>query len=103
MAKTMNFWEFLDRALSRLRVDHVAGAGIFLLTGVILYLSAVYPDLRKDELFRVLAQAVIVQGLVGLAMAAWFTKKNGSERVTDDKPVPVDTQPDDPEARDAGL
>lgn len=95
----MNFWEFMDRALARLRVEHVAGAGIFILTGVILFLAAAYPDLREDELFRVLAQAIVVQGLVGLAMAAWFTVKRnaGPEQVevvnTPAAPVPTEPVP----------
>lgn len=99
----MTFWQFLDKQIERMRVEHVAGGGVFLLTALVFAMIWARPELAKDDLFKTLAQAVIVQGLVGLAMAAWFTKKNGSERVTDDKPVPVDTQPDDPEARDAGL
>ena len=91
----MNIWQFLDRTFARFKVEHVAGAGIFLLTGVILYLAAAYPDLREDELFRVLAQAIVVQGLVGLAMAAWFTVKHRQvdevEVVNEaDHPVPTE-------------
>ena len=44
-------------------------------TGVILWLLTLYPSLRKDDLFKVIAQAIVVQGLIGLAMARWFTKK----------------------------
>lgn len=73
----MSFWEFLDRQFARIRAEHIAGAGVFILTGVVLALIATWPELGKDDLFKTLAQAVVVQGLVGLAMASWFTKKSG--------------------------
>lgn len=92
----MTFLEFLDKQIGRIKAPAVAGAGIFILTGAVLYMAARYPELRDDDLFKTLAQAIVVQGLVGLAMAAWFTKerhhspedvnvKNGPEN-----PVPVD-------------
>lgn len=71
----MTFWEFLDRQLARIRGDAIAGAGIFVLTAVILFMVAHYPKLSENELFKTLAQAIVVQGLVGLAMAAWFTRR----------------------------
>lgn len=80
----MTFWDFLDRQLARVRAEHVAGAGVFILTGVVLALIATWPELAKDDLFKTLAQAVVVQGLVGLAMASWFTKKAGPSRPPDD-------------------
>lgn len=72
----MPFWDFLDRQLSRLKVDHVAGAGVFLLTVLVFLMLRDKPTLAENDLFRTLAQAVVVQGLVGLAMAAWFTTKH---------------------------
>lgn len=71
----MNFWEFLDNRLRHLTSEGLAGAGIFVMTGVILALLTLYPSLRQDDLFKVIAQAIVVQGLIGLAMARWFTKK----------------------------
>ena len=71
----MNFWEFLDNRLNQLTSEGLAGAGIFVMTGVILALLTLYPSLRSDDLFKVIAQAIVVQGLIGLAMARWFTKK----------------------------
>ncbi len=71
----MTFWDFLDRLFARIRGDAIAGAGIFMLTGVVLYMVAAYPKLSENELFKMLAQAIVVQGLVGLAMAAWFTRR----------------------------
>lgn len=71
----MTFWEFLDRRFERLTAEGVAGAGIFIMTAAILWLLTLYPSLRQDDLFKVIAQAIVVQGLIGLAMARWFTKK----------------------------
>lgn len=98
MGDCMNFWQFLDRQIERTSPSGTAGAGIFLLTGLVLWM--VYNDrgLAESDLFKTLAQAIVVQGLVGLAMAAWFTKK-ADERpaqveVTNppDRPVPVDPE-----------
>lgn len=71
----MTFWAFLDRQMNRLKVDHVAGAGVFLLTVLVFHMLGQKPALADNDLFKTLAQAVVVQGLVGLAMAAWFTTK----------------------------
>lgn len=74
----MNFWEFLDRQIGRIKPSGVAGAGIFLLTGVVLWMLDRDRTLAENDLFKTLSQAIVVQGLVGLAMAAWFTKKDES-------------------------
>jgi hypothetical protein len=94
----MNFWQFLDRQLARLNPSAVAGAGIFVLTGIVLLMLSNDRTLADNDLFKTLAQAIIVQGLVGLAMAAWFTKK-ADEGPTEtriinkaDDPVSVDQQ-----------
>lgn len=89
----MTFLEFLDRQMGRLRVEHVAGAGVFLLTATVLAMIAAWPDLADNDLFKTLAQAIVVQGLVGLAMAAWFTVKHREKvEVTNDEDNPVNTQ-----------
>lgn len=89
----MTFWAFLDRQFARLRVEHVAGCGVFLLTALVFWMLAVNPALADNDLFKTLSQAVVVQGLVGLAMAAWFTtKRRDSVRIDQppDEPVPVE-------------
>ncbi len=93
----MNFWQFLDaqfarceRLLGKMSGGGVAGAGIFGLTIAVLWLAAGNPDLRADELFRVLAQAIVVQGLIGLAMASWFTVRHREPAGTPDDPVSTD-------------
>lgn len=70
----MTFWDFLDRLVARINPTGVAGAGIFALTGVVLYMLDNDRTLADNDLFKTLAQAIVVQGLIGLAMAAWFTK-----------------------------
>jgi hypothetical protein len=92
----MTFWQFMDRQIARLSPSGTAGAGIFILTGIVLLM--VYNDrtLADSDLFKTLAQAIVVQGLVGLAMAAWFTKKadEGIQKVTvanpPSNPLPVE-------------
>lgn len=89
----MNFWQFLDRLFGRISANGVAGMGIFILTGVVLYMLKASPELAENDLFKTLAQAIIVQGLIGLAMAAWFTKNENMQRVQIDQPAdkPVPT------------
>ena len=94
----MTFWAFLDKQIGRLSPSGTAGAGIFLLTGVVLYMLAADRTLAENDLFKTLAQAIVVQGLVGLAMAAWFTKKADegiqATRIVNrpDEPVPVEQE-----------
>lgn len=94
----MNFWQFIDRQIGRLSPSGTAGAGIFILTGIVLWMVYADRTLADSDLFKTLAQAIVVQGLVGLAMAAWFTKKAGDEpqpvQVTNaaSDPVPVEPQ-----------
>ena len=97
----MNFWEFLDRQIGRLSPSGVAGAGIFVLTGIVLIMLKNDRTLADSDLFKTLAQGIVIQGLVGLAMAAWFTKRSGDDvqdvriqQPTDD-PVPVEQSPDE--------
>lgn len=71
----MNLWDFLDRQIARISPTGVAGAGIFVLTGIVLWMLYRDRTLADSDLFKTLAQAIVVQGLVWLAMAAWFTKK----------------------------
>jgi len=89
----MTFWEFLDRQIGRIKPTGVAGAGIFLLTGVVLWMLKEDRTLADNDLFKTLAQAIVVQGLVGLAMAAWFTKKDEGDKT---RHVQIDQPKDDP-------
>lgn len=79
----MTFFDFLDKQIDRFTVTTVAGSGIFLLTLIVL--AMLYKDrtLADNQLFSVLAQAIVVQGLIGLAMASWFTRR-------DEPPAPAD-------------
>lgn len=72
----MTLWDFLDKQFSRIRAEGVAGAGIFVLTAVVLLMLSNDRTLADNDLFKTLAQAIVVQGLIGLAMAAWFTKRD---------------------------
>jgi hypothetical protein len=83
----VTFWQFLDRQIGRIRPSGVAGAGIFLLTGAVLWMLYRDRTLADNDLFKTLAQAIVVQGLVGLAMASWFTVKHRAQ---------ASGKPDDP-------
>ena len=95
----MTFWEFLDKQIGRIRPDGVAGAGIFGLTCYVLAILADKPELADNDLFKTLSQALVVQGLVGLAMAAWFTKRASGEtqpvevKQPANNPIPVQEKP----------
>jgi hypothetical protein len=95
----MTVWQFLDKQISRLSPSGTAGAGIFILTGIVLWMLYRDRTLANEDLFKTLAQAIVVQGLVGLAMAAWFTKKSdeGTQdvRVTNPPSEPVPVVPDE--------
>jgi hypothetical protein len=87
----MNFWEFLDRQIGRVKPTGVAGAGVFMLTGAILLIIVKNKDLADNDLFKTLAQAIVVQGLIGLAMAAWFTKNSNKVEIDQGRNNPVPT------------
>ena len=90
----MTFWQFIDKQLARVTATAVAGAGIFILTAAVLVIIVIRPDVADSQLFSVLAQAIVVQGLVGLAMASWFTIKQGRDEVevVNDRDHPVPTE-----------
>ena len=66
----MNFPRF------KLRTTTIAGGGIFALSVMVLVMIYTKPELANNDLFKSLAQAIIIQGLIGLAMAFYFTAKN---------------------------
>lgn len=85
--------------MKRLSERGVAGAGIFALTVAVLAMILIKPQLADNDLFKMLAQAIVVQGLVGLSMAYWFTaSKDRRDDFTDDNPMPtkVVNPPGDP-------
>ena len=66
----MNFPRF------KLRTTTIAGGGIFAMSVLVLAMIYTKPELADNDLFKSLAQAIIIQGLIGLAMAFYFTAKN---------------------------
>lgn len=63
----------LDLMLTRSGARVLAGGGAFGLTLAVLALIAFKPELAKDDLFKTIAQAIVIQGLIGLVMAFLFT------------------------------
>jgi hypothetical protein len=57
-------------------VRFVAGAGAFILAMSVLLMIFFKPELAKDDLFKMLAQAAVIQGFVGAVLAFSF---KGSE------------------------
>ena len=57
----------------------IAGGGVFSLTLIVLCMIYLNPELAENDLFAMLAQAIIIQGLIGLVMAFLFTGKNGTD------------------------
>lgn len=60
-------------AFPKLHPRTVAGGGIYALTTIVLAMIFFKPALADNDLFKMLAQAIVAQGLVGLAMAHYFT------------------------------
>lgn len=97
----MTVWEFLDRQIARIKPSGVAGAGIFMLTGFVLVMLRDDRTLADNDLFKTLAQAIVVQGLIGLAMAAWFTKNRDGPAETRIVNPPSDPVPVEPATEEA--
>lgn len=62
--------------LPKLDPRAVAGGGIFGLTLLVFAMMFAKPELADNDLFKMLAQAVVAQGLIGLAMAYYFTSQH---------------------------
>lgn len=54
----------------------IAGGGSFALTVMVFVMLYASPELAESDLFKSLAQAIVIQGLIGLVMAFLFTGKN---------------------------
>jgi hypothetical protein len=96
----MTFWDFLDRQIRRLKPSGVAGAGIFVLTFAVLWMLRDDRTLADNDLFKTLAQAIVVQGLIGLAMASWFTTNRDGRTETRIINEPSDPIPVEPATED---
>lgn len=66
----------LKRFLPRIRATTVAGGGIFALALLVLWMIYTKPTLAESDLFKSLAQAIIIQGLIGLAMPFYYSAKD---------------------------
>lgn len=53
----------------------IAGAGLFALTIGVLAIMVAKPDLANNDLFKSLAQAIVIQGLIASSIAFLFTGK----------------------------
>ncbi|MAW99512.1 MAG: hypothetical protein CMN72_07665 [Sphingomonas sp.] len=58
--------------LTRANTRAILAAALFLEANIILVMLFVKPSLADVKLFEILAQAVIIQGLLGLVMAFYF-------------------------------
>lgn len=70
----------------------IAGGGVFSLTLIVLVMIYLNPSLAENDLFAMLAQAIIIQGLIGLVMAFLFTGKNGPDAAAGRQSDPVQDQ-----------
>ena len=70
----------------------IAGGGSFALVIIVLIMLAVYPDLRDDDLFKILAQAIVIQGLIGLVMPFLFTGSNDTASGRTGDPVHIEEE-----------
>ncbi|NYD88738.1 hypothetical protein [Sphingomonas melonis] len=56
------------------------GIGVFVLTVMVLWMLAVFPDLRQDEFFKTIATLIIGTGFVnGVVSWAYSATKGGGE------------------------
>lgn len=58
----------------------LAGGGSFALVILVFVMLWVKPELAKDDLFKSLSQAVVIQGLLGLVMPFLFTGQNDNRK-----------------------
>lgn len=65
--------KLLDALRTRNGARIIAGAGAFMLTLIVLVMMYIKPDLAENDLFKMIAQAIVIQGLIGLVMAWLFT------------------------------
>ena len=85
--------------LPRFRSTTIAGGGIFSLSFLVLVKIYTKPTLADNDLFKSLAQAIIIQGLIGLALAFYYTAKEHrpTDSATGKLDDPVHITPELPE------
>ena len=49
------------------------GGGMFALVVMVLCMILIHPQLADNDLFKSIAQAIVIQGLIGLVVASLFT------------------------------
>jgi hypothetical protein len=54
----------------------LAGGGMFALVLIVLAMILIHPELADNDLFKSIAQAIVIQGLIGLVVASLFTSTN---------------------------
>lgn len=59
--------------------------GLFLLTVGVFILMAVDPSLMKEDLFKTLAQAIVITGLINLAASFYFGASKASPQPPGDE------------------
>lgn len=66
----MTFWDWLNRiGPGWPSARGWYAAALFVQTCLILWLCAMFPELREDEFFKSIATAIVVTGWVGFAVA----------------------------------
>jgi hypothetical protein len=61
--------------IPRIRSTTVAGGGSFALAVMVLLMIYIKPELADNDLFKILAQAIVIQGLIGLVLPFYYTAK----------------------------
>lgn len=63
--------------------------GCWMLVAMVFILMAAYPDLRKDDLFKMLAQGLVLTAFVGLVLSFYFTaSKADAHKAPEPPPAP---------------
>ncbi len=57
----------------------IAGLGLWLLSLIILIMMYAKPELAKDDLFKMLGQAIIIQGLIGASVWLFNSRPSGNQ------------------------
>lgn len=72
-------------------------AGLFALTVLVFVLDALVPELRKDDLFKMLAEAVVISGLINLAAGFYFGASRSQPPYAPPSPAPPPAPLDPPQ------
>jgi hypothetical protein len=62
--------------------------GNWALVLLVLLLMATVPDLRKDDLFKMIAQGLVMSGFINLVLAFYFTASKSDGQHTPSPPAP---------------